>query len=97
LLCLARALAVQPRILLLDEPTSSLDPVSTQKIEDLIRGLTPELTVVVVTHNLSQAARLSDSTAFFYQGQLVEHGATEQVMQKPREKQTENYISGRFD
>lgn len=97
LLCLARALAVQPRILLLDEPTSSLDPVSTQKIEDLIRGLTPELTVVVVTHNLPQAARLSDSIAFFYQGRLVEHGATEQVMRKPREKQTENYIAGRFD
>jgi phosphate transport system ATP-binding protein len=97
LLCLARALAVQPRILLLDEPTSSLDPVSTQKIEDLIRGLTPELTVVVVTHNLPQASRLSDSIAFFYQGRLVEHGATKQVMQKPREKQTENYISGRFD
>lgn len=96
LLCLARTLAVGPGILLLDEPTSSLDPVSTAAIESLIRSLVPALTIVVVTHNLSQARRIADRTAFFFGGQLVEVGDTRQVLDSPRHEQTANYVTGRI-
>ncbi len=96
LLCLARALAVGPEVLLLDEPTSSLDPISTESVEDLIRKLTPALTLIVVTHNLGQARRISDNTMFFYQGDLVEHGKTEKVFEHPRETHTERYVNGRM-
>ena len=96
LLCLARALAVEPQVLLLDEPTSSLDPISTLAIEDLVRALAPELTIIVVTHNLQQAARLSDYTGFFYDGRLVEHESTAEFMQRPKHERTANYISGRI-
>jgi phosphate transport system ATP-binding protein len=95
LLCLARTLAVGPDVLLLDEPTSSLDPVSTTAIETLIRSLTPALTIVIVTHNLAQARRVSHRTAFFNAGRLVESGGTSQVMDAPREEQTANYLTGR--
>lgn len=96
LLCLARVLAVGPGVLLLDEPTSSLDPVSTAAIEGLIRSLAPALTIVVVTHNLAQARRLSDHTAFFFGGELVEAGETRQVLENPQREQTANYVSGRI-
>jgi phosphate transport system ATP-binding protein len=96
LLCLARALAVGPEVLLLDEPTSSLDPISTEAVEHLIRQLTPALTLIVVTHNLGQARRISDNTMFFYQGDLVEHGETEQLFERPRETHTERYVNGRM-
>ncbi len=96
LLCLARALAVGPDVLLLDEPTSSLDPVSTAAVEDLIRSLAPALTVIVVTHNLAQARRIAQRTAFFYQSRLVEVGDTAQVFDNPREEQTASYVSGRI-
>ena len=96
LLCLARALAIRPDVLLLDEPTSSLDPVATESIEALIRGLAPALTVVIVTHNLAQASRISDRTIFLYQGRLVEHGDTRQVFEHPAQAETERYVSGRF-
>jgi phosphate transport system ATP-binding protein len=95
-LCIARALAVNPDVLLMDEPASALDPRSTAKIEDLIGELRNDYTIVIVTHNMQQAARVSDSTAFFYEGHLVEHGATKQLFTKPVEKQTEDYITGRF-
>ncbi|MGA8302529.1 MAG: phosphate ABC transporter ATP-binding protein PstB [Thermoplasmata archaeon] len=95
-LCIARALAVQPEVLLMDEPCSALDPIATNKIEGLIRDLKARFTVVIVTHNLSQAVRVSDSTAFFYLGKLVEYGTTSQIFQSPREKLTENYVTGRF-
>jgi phosphate transport system ATP-binding protein len=95
-LCLARALAVNPEILLMDEPTSALDPKATSRIEDLIGELRGQYTVVIVTHNMQQAARVSDYTAFFYEGYLVEFGLTKQLFTKPREKQTEDYITGRF-
>ncbi|MEA4964934.1 MAG: phosphate ABC transporter ATP-binding protein PstB [Oscillospiraceae bacterium] len=95
-LCIARALAVQPEILLLDESTSALDPISTAKIEDLIFTLKSRYTVVMVTHNMQQAARVSDQTAFFLLGELVEYGDTTQIFSMPKEKQTEAYISGRF-
>lgn len=95
-LCIARALAVKPDILLMDEPCSALDPVATQKIEDLILELKQEVTIVIVTHSMSQAARVSDKTAFFYKGKLVETGATQQVFETPREELTEQYITGRF-
>jgi phosphate transport system ATP-binding protein len=95
-LCIARALAVRPQILLMDEPASALDPKSTAKIEELIRQLQDKYTIVIVTHNMQQAARVSDFTAFFYEGRLVEYGATEQVFTRPREKATEDYIMGRF-
>jgi phosphate transport system ATP-binding protein len=95
-LCIARALAVNPDLLLMDEPASALDPRSTAKIEDLIGELRSDYTIVIVTHNMQQAARVSDSTAFFYEGQLIEHGATKQLFTKPLEKQTEDYITGRF-
>jgi phosphate transport system ATP-binding protein len=95
-LCIARALATDPEVLLMDEPASALDPKSTQAIEDLIFDLKRDYTIVIVTHNMQQAARVSDSTAFFYEGRLVETGPTEQLFTHPREKQTEDYITGRF-
>jgi phosphate transport system ATP-binding protein len=95
-LCIARALAVGPRILLMDEPASALDPIATAKIEDLMQDLKRELTVVIVTHNMQQAARVSDQTAFFYMGELVEYGPTKQVFETPVHKRTEDYVTGRF-
>jgi len=94
--CIARALANQPEVLLLDEPASALDPSSTQKIEELLYELKQELTIIIVTHNLQQAARASDHTAFFFMGELVEFGPTEQIFTRPREERTEAYITGRF-
>ncbi|WKZ58021.1 MAG: phosphate ABC transporter ATP-binding protein PstB [Bdellovibrionota bacterium] len=95
-LCIARALAVEPEILLMDEPASALDPRSTSKIEDLIAELKASYTIVIVTHNMQQAARVSDYTAFFFEGSLIEFGRTSQIFTKPREKQTEDYVTGRF-
>jgi len=95
-LCIARALAVKPEILLLDESTSALDPISTSKIEDLIAELKKQYTVVMVTHNMQQAARISDRTAFFLLGELIEFGSTEKIFSMPAQKKTEDYISGRF-
>jgi phosphate transport system ATP-binding protein len=95
-LCIARALATDPEVLLMDEPASALDPKSTQAVEDLIAQLKRDYTIVIVTHNMQQAARVSDQTAFFFEGKLVESGPTEQIFRKPREKQTEDYITGRF-
>jgi phosphate transport system ATP-binding protein len=95
-LCIARALAVQPEVLLMDEPCSALDPIATNKIESLIRDLKSRFTVVIVTHNLAQAVRVSDTTAFFYMGKLVEMGTTRALFESPREKLTENYVNGRF-
>jgi len=95
-LCIARALAVQPDVLLMDEPTSALDPVSTSKIEDLASELKKELTIVMVTHNMQQAARISDRTAFFLLGEVVEYDDTEKIFASPSDKRTEDYITGRF-
>lgn len=95
-LCIARALAVNPDILLLDEPTSALDPISTNKIEDLLFKLKKEYTIVIVTHNMQQATRVSDTTGFFLLGDLVEYGDTDQVFSVPKDKRTEDYITGRF-
>ena len=95
-LSIARALAVDPEVLLMDEPTSSLDPQSTNRIEDLIQDLKKQVTIVIVTHNMQQAARVSDHTAFFYVGNLVEHGPTKSIFTKPKETRTEEYITGRF-
>jgi len=95
-LCIARALATDPEVLLMDEPASALDPKSTLAIEDLIRELKRDYTIVIVTHNMQQAARVSDHTAFFFEGRLIEAGPTQQMFRKPRAKQTEDYISGRF-
>jgi len=95
-LCIARVLAVEPSILLMDEPTSALDPISTQKIEDLIAELKEEYTIIIVTHNMQQAARISDMTAFFLLGELVEFDRTAQVFRNPSDKRTEDYITGRF-
>lgn len=95
-LCIARALAVEPEVLLMDEPTSALDPISTLKIEDLMMELKQRLAVVVVTHNMQQAARVSDDTAFFLLGELIEHGNTDRIFSNPKEKKTEDYITGRF-
>jgi phosphate transport system ATP-binding protein len=95
-LCIARALAVKPEVLLMDEPASALDPVSTLKIEELARTLRETLTIVLVTHNMQQAARASDTTAFMLNGELVEHGPTAEVFTRPRDKRTEDYITGRF-
>ena len=96
LLCLARALAVGPEVLLLDEPTSALDPVTTEAIEALIKTLTPALSLIVVTHNLGQARRISNETMFFYQGALVEHGPTEDLFERPHHPDTERYVTGRM-
>ncbi len=95
-LCIARALAVHPEVLLMDEPTSALDPISTAKIEDLMESLKKKYTVVVVTHNMQQATRVSDYTAFFLLGDLIEFGTTKQVFSYPKQKKTEDYITGRF-
>ena len=95
-LCIARALAVQPEVLLMDEPASALDPLATQKIEDLIIDLKKDYTIVIVTHNMQQAARSSDFTAFFYLGELVEFGPTTKIFTKPAQKRTEDYVTGRF-
>ena len=95
-LCIARALAVEPDVLLMDEPTSALDPISTSKIEDLAEELKKEYTIVMVTHNMQQAVRISDRTAFFLLGELVEYGETNQIFSDPRDKRTEDYITGRF-
>ena len=95
-LCIARALAVEPDVLLMDEPTSALDPISTSKIEDLAMELKKDYTIIMVTHNMQQAARISDNTAFFLLGEMVEFGDTEQIFSMPRDKRTEDYITGRF-
>ncbi len=95
-LCIARALAVEPEIILMDEPASALDPISTAKIEELIHDLKKEYTIVIVTHNMQQAARVSDQTAFFYLGELIEFDRTTTIFTKPSKKQTEDYITGRF-
>ena len=95
-LCIARALAVEPQVLLMDEPTSALDPISTLKIEELILALKQNYTMVIVTHNMQQAARISDQTAFLLSGEVIEYSSTEQLFSRPREKRTEDYITGRF-
>ncbi|MBB5572141.1 MULTISPECIES: phosphate ABC transporter ATP-binding protein PstB [Rhizobium] len=95
-LCIARAIAVKPSVLLLDEPTSALDPISTAKIEELVSQLKGEFTIVIVTHNMQQASRISDNTAFMYLGDLIEYGPTEQIFQAPKVKRTEDYITGRY-
>ncbi|MDD7185015.1 MAG: phosphate ABC transporter ATP-binding protein PstB [Oscillospiraceae bacterium] len=95
-LCIARALAVEPKILLMDEPTSALDPISTSKIEDLAIELKKEYTIIIVTHNMQQAVRISDNTAFFLLGDLIEYGNTEEMFSQPKNKKTEDYITGRF-
>lgn len=95
-LCIARALAVEPSVLLMDEPASALDPIATLRIEELILELKNQYTIVIVTHNMQQAARIADSTAFFLSGELVEHGPTSQIFTNPKDKRTEDYITGRF-
>jgi phosphate transport system ATP-binding protein len=95
-LCIARAVSVRPEVLLLDEPTSALDPISTARIEELISELKADYTIAIVTHNMQQAARVSDTTAYMYLGELVEFGATDQIFLKPQRKETEDYITGRF-
>jgi phosphate transport system ATP-binding protein len=95
-LCIARTLAVEPEVLLMDEPASALDPIATQKIEELIFELKKEFTIIIVTHNMQQAARVSDVTAFFYMGKLIEIDATDKIFTRPEQKQTEEYITGRF-
>lgn len=95
-LCIARALALQPRVLLMDEPTSALDPIATRKIEDLILELKKDVSILIVTHNMSQAARISDDSMFMYMGELVEFGSTQQMFTKPVDKRTEEYLSGQF-
>ena len=95
-LCIARTLAVEPSIILMDEPTSALDPISTAKIEELIYKLKDKYTIVIVTHNMQQASRISDNTAFFYMGELIEYDKTNKIFTNPEKKQTENYITGRF-
>ena len=95
-LCIARALAVQPEVLLMDEPTSALDPISTSKIEDLVIELKKEYTVIIVTHNMQQATRVSDKTAFFLLGEVVEFNETEKLFSNPNDQRTEDYITGRF-
>jgi phosphate transport system ATP-binding protein len=95
-LCIARAVAMKPEILLMDEPTSALDPIATARIEELVKELKKNYTVIIVTHNMQQAARVSDTTAFFYMGKLIEVGNTEMIFTRPHEEQTEQYITGRF-
>ena len=95
-LCIARAMAVKPSVLLMDEPASALDPISTTKVEELIRELKDQTTVVIVTHNMQQASRVSDKTAFFYLGELIEYGNTKKIFTQPEKEATQNYITGRF-
>jgi phosphate transport system ATP-binding protein len=95
-LCIARALAMQPEVLLMDEPTSALDPIASAKIEELMNDLKKDLTIIIVTHNMQQAARVSDYTAFMYLGELIEYGPTKQVFENPQKELTERYISGKF-
>ncbi len=95
-LCIARTLAIQPKVILMDEPTSALDPISTSKIEDLAMELKKDYTIIIVTHNMQQAARISDKTAFFLLGEAIEYGKTEDIFARPQDKRTENYITGRF-
>jgi phosphate transport system ATP-binding protein len=95
-LCIARALAVEPEVLLMDEPTSAIDPIATAKIEELINLLKEQYTIVIVTHNMQQAARVSDFTAFFFQGRIIEFGPTHKIFTNPANKKTEEYITGRF-
>ena len=95
-ICIARALAVNPEVLLMDEPTSALDPISTAKIEDLVQDLKKDYTIVIVTHNMQQATRISDKTAFFLVGEVIEFGKTEELFSLPKDKRTEDYITGRF-
>ena len=95
-LCIARGVAVKPEVLLLDEPTSALDPISTAKVEELVHELKSEYTIAIVTHNMQQAARVSDYTAYMYLGELVEFGLTDEIFIKPKRKETEDYITGRF-
>jgi len=95
-LCIARAIAIKPEIILMDEPASALDPIATARVEDLILDLKKEFTIVIVTHNMQQAARISDQTAFFYLGELIEFGATNKIFTNPVQKRTEDYVSGRF-
>ncbi|NLS03171.1 phosphate ABC transporter ATP-binding protein PstB [Rhizobium sp. P32RR-XVIII] len=95
-LCIARAVALRPEVLLLDEPTSALDPISTAKVEELVAQLKTDFTIVIVTHNMQQASRISDNTAFMYLGELVEYGPTSQIFQAPKNKRTEDYITGRY-
>ena len=95
-LCIARALAISPSILLMDEPTSALDPISTSKIEDLVHELKKDYTIVIVTHNMQQAARVSDKTGYFYLGELIEYGETRKIFTNPEKESTQNYITGRF-
>jgi phosphate transport system ATP-binding protein len=95
-LCIARTLAVEPEVLLMDEPTSALDPISTLKVEELMDELKKKYTVIIVTHNMQQAGRISDSTAFFLNGEIVEYGKTEEIFYKPKDRRTEDYITGRF-
>jgi phosphate transport system ATP-binding protein len=95
-LCIARALAIEPEVVLMDEPASALDPIATQRIEELIYQLKRDYTIVIVTHNMQQAARVSDTTAFFWLGRLIEVGPTASVFTSPREKLTEDYVTGRF-
>jgi phosphate transport system ATP-binding protein len=95
-LCIARAVALRPEVLLLDEPTSALDPISTAKVEELVARLKADFTIVIVTHNMQQASRISDNTAFMYLGELVEYGPTAEIFQSPKVKRTEDYITGRY-
>ena len=95
-LCIARALAVEPEVILMDEPTSALDPISTSKIEDLVIDLKSKYTIIMVTHNMQQATRVSDKTAFFLLGDMIEYGDTEELFSMPKDKRTEDYITGRF-
>jgi len=95
-LCIARGVAVKPSILLLDEPTSALDPISTAKVEELVHELKKDYTIAIVTHNMQQAARVSDFTAYMYLGEMVEFGKTDEIFLKPKRKETEDYITGRF-
>ena len=95
-LCIARALAVHPEVILMDEPTSALDPISTSKIEDLVMDIKKDYTIIMVTHNMQQAARVSDKTVFFLLGEIIESGETEQMFSMPKDKRTEDYITGRF-
>ena len=95
-LCIARAIAIQPEIILMDEPASALDPIATGRVEDLILDLKRDFTIVIVTHNMQQAARISDYTAFFYLGELIEYDTTNKIFTNPSKKQTEDYVTGRF-